>query len=132
MYTIKYNLTPGKIKFISEETVKFSKYAAWSQSPQSQTSPPGAVSCPANHRTPAASHTKHRLSPHPKAASVFVRCCPLSSVVSGDTRVCSPARQAYCQQPPSASPPHQEPPLAAPKGDVRFCPLLSVIVRCLR
>ena len=40
MYTIKYNLTPGKIKFISEETVKFSKYAACSQSPQSQTSPP--------------------------------------------------------------------------------------------
>ena len=59
----------------------------------------------ANHRTPPVLHTKPRLSPHPKATSVFVRCCPLSSVVSGGTRVFSSARQAYCREPPSAPPP---------------------------
>ena len=41
----------------------------------------------ANSRCQPTPHTNHRLSPHQKAASVFVCCCPLSSVFSGDSSV---------------------------------------------
>ena len=90
-------------------------------------------------------HTKRRFSLHPKAflatpsiVSRHTKKPPTyksyksyRSYLIGGSRVISSARQAYCQQPPSANSPHQSSSLAAPKGGVRFCLLLSVIVRFL-
>ena len=85
----------------------------------------------ANHRHPPAS-TPNPVSRHTNQPPTYKSYKSYRSYFFGGSRVCSPARQAYCQSSHSANPPHQTPSLAAPKGGVCFCPLLSVIVRFLR